>query len=182
MCYIENQSTRRVLSKFFENFLQKFMRTIKGWKEFLEINLLVNLSTMLTMCKKERHFGTGNEQFNIFLDFSVNLFVCYVNWAYFLYKITFKSSLKSLNQIKPNLAWMVLGNPLWKLFQPHPPFKMATVTTNRNFFNCLLLLYYKSNRAQIVTAATWQWVVQHIFHFFCQICCSDDLLRLCILC
>jgi hypothetical protein len=83
MCYIENQSTRRVLSKFFENFLQKFMRTIKGWKEFLEINLLVNLSTMLTMCKKERHFGTGNEQFNIFLDFSVNLFVCYVNWAYF---------------------------------------------------------------------------------------------------
>ena len=123
MCYIENQSTRRVLGKFFENFLQKFMRTIKGWKEFLEINLLVNLSTMLTMCKKERHFGTGNEQFNIFLDFSVNLFVCYVNWAYFLYKITFKSSLlKPLNQIKAHLAGMVFGWSLSILCPPAPPY------------------------------------------------------------
>jgi hypothetical protein len=25
-----------------------------------------------------------------------------------------------------------------------PPFKMAAVTKNRNFFNCPLLLYYKS--------------------------------------
>ena len=130
MCYIENQSTRRVLGKFFENFLQKFMRTIKGWKEFLEINLLVNLSTMLTMCKKERHFGTGNEQFNIFLDFSVNLFVCYVNWAYFLYKITFKSSLKSLNQIKPNLAWMVLYMVHFQNRHVCPVFKMAVITKN----------------------------------------------------
>jgi hypothetical protein len=28
--------------------------------------------------------------------------------------------------------------------QLHPPFKMATVTKNRNFFNCPLLLYNKS--------------------------------------
>jgi hypothetical protein len=28
--------------------------------------------------------------------------------------------------------------------QPCPPFKMAVVTKNRNFFNCPLLLYYKS--------------------------------------
>jgi hypothetical protein len=26
----------------------------------------------------------------------------------------------------------------------NPPFKMAAVTKNRNFFNCPLLLYYKS--------------------------------------
>jgi hypothetical protein len=35
---------------------------------------------------------------------------------------------------------------------------MAAVTKNRNFFNCPLLLYYKSKWAQILTAATWQWV------------------------
>jgi hypothetical protein len=28
--------------------------------------------------------------------------------------------------------------------QLHPPFKMAAVTKNGNFFNCPLLLYYKS--------------------------------------
>jgi hypothetical protein len=28
--------------------------------------------------------------------------------------------------------------------QSRPPFKMAAVTKNRNFFNCPLLLYYKS--------------------------------------
>jgi hypothetical protein len=28
--------------------------------------------------------------------------------------------------------------------QLHPPFKMAAVTKNRNFFNCPLLLYFKS--------------------------------------
>jgi hypothetical protein len=27
---------------------------------------------------------------------------------------------------------------------PKPPFKMAAVTENRNFFSCPLLLYYKS--------------------------------------
>ena len=54
--------------------------------------------------------------------------------------------MKSLNQIKANLAGMVLG---WSLFnivseQHHPPFKMAAVTKNRNFFSCQFLLYYKS--------------------------------------
>ena len=39
--------------------------------------------------------------------------------------------------------------------QPHPPFKMAAVTKNRNFFNYLLLLYYRSKWAQILSAATW---------------------------
>jgi hypothetical protein len=33
---------------------------------------------------------------------------------------------------------------------------MAAVSKNRNFFNCPLLLYYKSKWAQILTAATWQ--------------------------
>jgi hypothetical protein len=37
---------------------------------------------------------------------------------------------------------------------------------NRNFFNCPLLLYYKSKWAQIFTAATWKWVVKHIFQVF----------------
>jgi hypothetical protein len=36
---------------------------------------------------------------------------------------------------------------------------MAAFTKNRNFFNCPLLLYYQPNWAQILTAATWQWVV-----------------------
>jgi hypothetical protein len=39
------------------------------------------------------------------------------------------------------------------------PFKMAGVTKNRNFFSCQFLLYYKSKWTQILTAATWQWVV-----------------------
>jgi hypothetical protein len=42
---------------------------------------------------------------------------------------------------------------------------MAAVTKNRNFFNCPLLLYYKSKWAQIVTAATLQWIVLHKAHF-----------------
>jgi len=37
--------------------------------------------------------------------------------------------------------------------QPRPPFKMANITKNRTFFNWLLLLYYKSKWAQILTAA-----------------------------
>jgi hypothetical protein len=52
------------------------------------------------------------------------------------------SPLKPLNQIKPNLAGMILR---WVPFQncvrqPRPPFKMAAVTKNRNFFNCPFLL------------------------------------------
>jgi hypothetical protein len=36
---------------------------------------------------------------------------------------------------------------------------MADVTKNIYFFNCPLLLYYKSKRGQILAAATWQGVV-----------------------
>jgi ATP/ADP translocase len=50
-------------------------------------------------------------------------------------------------------------NCVWR---PHPPFKMATVTKNRKFFNCPLLLYYNSRWAQILTTATWHWVVHYI--------------------
>jgi len=35
-----------------------------------------------------------------------------------------------------------------------PHLDMAAVTKTRNFLNCLLLLYYKSKSAQILTAAT----------------------------
>jgi hypothetical protein len=40
--------------------------------------------------------------------------------------------------------------------QPCPPFKMAAVTKNRNFFSCQFLLYYKSKLTQILSTATWQ--------------------------
>ena len=56
---------------------------------------------------------------------------------------------------------------------------MAAVTKNRNFFNCPLLLYYKSKWAQIFTAATWKWVVIIYSRFFCEIFLSADLYRLC---
>jgi hypothetical protein len=52
------------------------------------------------------------------------------------------------------------------VWQKCAPFKMAAVTKNRNFFNCPLLLYYKSKWAQILTAATLQWVVLHIIRVF----------------
>ena len=53
--------------------------------------------------------------------------------------IAFKSSpLKPLNQIKPNLAGVVPFQNCVR--QPCPPFKMAAVTKNINFFNCPLLL------------------------------------------
>jgi hypothetical protein len=51
------------------------------------------------------------------------------------------------NQIKSNLAGMVPGWVSFKIMSdsPCPPFKMAAVAKNRNFFNCPLLLYYKPN-------------------------------------
>ena len=52
------------------------------------------------------------------------------------------SPLKPLNQIKANLAGVVPFQ--YCVRQPHPPFKMAAVTKNRNFFSCQFLLYYKS--------------------------------------
>jgi hypothetical protein len=36
---------------------------------------------------------------------------------------------------------------------------MAVVTENKNFFSCQFVLYYKSKWTQMLTAATWQWVV-----------------------
>ena len=51
-----------------------------------------------------------------------------------------------VNQIKPNFGWdspwvVPVQNCAGQL---RPPFKMAAVIKNRNFFNCPLLLYYKS--------------------------------------
>ena len=50
--------------------------------------------------------------------------------------------MKLLNQIKPNLAGMVLGWVPFKIVSDSacPPFKMAAVAKNRKFFNCPLLL------------------------------------------
>jgi hypothetical protein len=44
---------------------------------------------------------------------------------------------------------ILLTQKLWPLS------KMAAVAKNRNFFNCPLLVYYKSKWDQVVTAATW---------------------------
>ena len=49
--------------------------------------------------------------------------------------------------------------------QTRPPFKMAAVVKNRNFFNWPVLLYYKSKWAHLFTAATWKWVVPYILGF-----------------
>jgi hypothetical protein len=67
------------------------------------------------------------------------IYTDYANWAYFDKRSHFKSSpLKPLNQIKANLAGV---GPFQNCVrQPRPPFKMAAVTKNINFFNCPLLL------------------------------------------
>jgi hypothetical protein len=49
--------------------------------------------------------------------------------------------------------------------QPCPPFKMAAVTKNRNYFSCQFLLYYNSKWTQILTAATWQWAQPNLLYF-----------------
>jgi hypothetical protein len=44
---------------------------------------------------------------------------------------------------EPVIAHLVF-NLTSKVDRKYPPFKMAAVTKNRNFFKCPLLLYYKS--------------------------------------
>ena len=75
--------------------------------------------------------------------------------------------LNPMNQIKPNFGWKVLE---WS------PFNMMSDSTTLHL-RCLLLpkieisiiiyvlLNYMSKWVQILTAATWHWVVQHIFTF-----------------
>jgi hypothetical protein len=48
---------------------------------------------------------------------------------------------------------------------------MAAIAKNIYFFNCLFLIYFKLQWSEILTTATWHWVVQHIFpsSFFQQI-------------
>ena len=45
---------------------------------------------------------------------------------------------------------------------------MAAVTKNIYVSHCVLLIYYMSKRVQILTAGTWQWVVQQIFQTVCE--------------
>ena len=55
----------------------------------------------------------------------------------------FSSSLKPLQiWTKPGRDGPWVGPFQNCVRQPRPPFKMAAVTKNRNFFNCPLLLYY----------------------------------------
>jgi hypothetical protein len=57
-------------------------------------------------------------------------------------KISQKSPEYLLNYSGRDSPWVV---PFQNCVQQlHPPFKMAAVTKNRNFFHCPLLLYYKS--------------------------------------
>jgi hypothetical protein len=44
--------------------------------------------------------------------------------------------------------------------------KIVNITKNRNFFNCLLLPYYKSIWSRILTLGTQQWVVLTYFSIF----------------
>jgi hypothetical protein len=55
---------------------------------------------------------------------------------------------------------------LYCVRQPRPPFKKFAVAKNRNFFSYQFLLYYTSKWNQILTAATWQWVVYHTLWVF----------------
>jgi hypothetical protein len=68
-----------------------------------------------------------------------------------------KSSLKLLSQSQPNFVEHILG---WFPFQncvrqPRPPFKMATVTKNRNFFKWPKLLYFKPEPPFFLFLAWW---------------------------
>ena len=72
------------------------------------------------------------------------------------------SSQEPLDGLESYLAEMFIARSLSSVVtfcSDRPPFKMAAVTKNRNFFNCPLLLQYKSKRAHVLTAATWQGVV-----------------------
>ena len=51
--------------------------------------------------------------------------------------------MKPLNQITANLAWVAPFQ--YCVRQPCPPFKMAAVTKNRNFFSCQFPLYSNQN-------------------------------------
>ena len=67
---------------------------------------------------------------------------------------------------KFNQIWVgPFQNYVW---QPCLPFKMAAVTKNRNFFNCPLLLYYKSKWDQILMQlhCSEYIVVLHIIRVF----------------
>jgi hypothetical protein len=61
---------------------------------------------------------------------------------------------KTSNKTKPgrDSPWVVPFQNCVR--QLHSPFKMATVTKNKNFFNCPLLLYYKSKWAQFLLTDT----------------------------
>jgi hypothetical protein len=58
-----------------------------------------------------------------------------------------QTSQEPLDGLEPYLAEMFLAKSLSSVVtfcSDRPPFKMAAVTKNRNFFNCPLLLKYKS--------------------------------------
>jgi hypothetical protein len=92
------------------------------------------------------------------------IYTDYANEAYFDIRshlnLLFWNLWTKLNQI-----W--LGGSLSKLcLTALPSIQDGCFTKNRNFFNCPLLLYYKSKWAQILTAATLQRVVLHIIRVF----------------
>jgi hypothetical protein len=56
--------------------------------------------------------------------------------------VIFYQNMSNLYNQYKSVPWVVpFQNCIRQL---HPPFKMAAVTKNRNFFSCPLLLYYKS--------------------------------------
>ena len=74
------------------------------------------------------------------------IYADYANYAYFDKRshLNFSSEIAEPNYTKPGRDGPWVGPFQNCVRQPRPPFKMAAVTKNRNFFNCPLLLYYKS--------------------------------------
>ena len=92
---------------------------------------------------------------NFSVKFSFQLiYTDYANWAYFDKKSHLNLLLwnrwTKLKQIWQ--GWSLGGSLSILCPTAPPPFKMAAVTKNRNFFSCQFPLYFKSKWTQILTA------------------------------
>ena len=61
--------------------------------------------------------------------------------AEILLKVTLTPKWNQTTNVCWDGPWVIIFQNC--ISEPKPPFKMAVVTKNRNFFYCLLLLYYK---------------------------------------
>lgn len=97
-------------------------------------------------------------------------------------------NLREVNKIEWELSESTeiklgLDGPLLDLFQnwvniPVIYSRWRPLIKYRNFFDCLLLLYYKSKWPQLLTSATWQLRSVWYFPGFLWFCFSANLYRL----